>query len=109
MEAVAAMHDRAAIEPGSERGRRIAVGAWVFGLVAILAFLVAYPMAMLLIGSVTDGNPVVDGFAALQFSPQNFITVLTNPNVRAALYNALLACAGGTALAVVIGDRKTHV
>ena len=103
MDAAAALEGRAAIEPGSERGRRVAVGAWVFALLAILTFLVAYPMAMLLVGALTDGNPVVDGFAGLHPSVKNFVTVAENPNVRAALYNSLLACAGGTALAVVIG------
>ena len=103
MDAAAALEGRAAIETGSERGRRVAVGAWVAALLAILAFLVAYPMAMLLVGALTDGNPVVDGIGALRPSLDNFVTVLTNPNVRAALYNSLLACAGGTVLAVTIG------
>ena len=103
MDAAAALEGRAAIETGSERGRRVAVGAWVAALLAILAFLVVYPMAMLLVGALTDGNPVVDGIGALRPSLDNFVTVLTNPNVRAALYNSLLACAGGTVLAVTIG------
>ena len=103
MDAAAALEGRAAIETGSERGRRVAVGAWVAALLAILAFLVAYPMAMLLVGALTDGNPVVDRIGALRPSLDNFVTVLTNPNVRAALYNSLLACAGGTVLAVTIG------
>jgi len=103
MDAATALEGRAAIEPGSERGRRVAVGAWVFALLAILAFLVAYPMAMLLVGALTDGNPIVDGIAGLHPSVKNFLTVAENPNVRAALYNSLLACTGGTALAVVIG------
>ena len=103
MDAAVALEGRAAIEPGSERGRRVAVGAWVTALLLILAFLVAYPMAMLLVGALTDGNPVVDGWAALHPSAKNFVTVLANPNVHAALYNSLLACAGGTALAVTIG------
>ena len=33
----------------------------------------------------------------------NFVTVLGNPNVHLALANSLIACAGGTALAVAIG------
>jgi iron(III) transport system permease protein len=33
----------------------------------------------------------------------NFITVLGNPNVHLALANSLIACGGGTALAVIIG------
>ncbi len=97
------MAGRATIEPGSERGRRIGVAVWVGALLAILAFLVIYPMAMLLIGALTDTNPVVDGFGALRPSVHNFVTVLENPNVHAALANSLWACAGGTALAVTIG------
>lgn len=103
MDATAVMADRATIEPGSERGRRIGVAVWVGALLAILAFLVIYPMAMLLIGALTDTNPVVDGFGALRPSVHNFVTVLENPNVHAALANSLWACAGGTALAVTIG------
>src|SRR5450759_2931094 len=103
MDATAVMAGRATIEPGSERGRRIGVAVWVGALLAILAFLVIYPMAMLLIGALTDTNPVVDGFGALRPSVHNFVTVLENPNVHAALANSLWACAGGTALAVTIG------
>jgi iron(III) transport system permease protein len=36
-------------------------------------------------------------------SPDNFLKVLGNPNVRDALANSLIACGGGTALALVIG------
>ena len=103
MDAAAALAGRAMIEPGSERGRRLIVAAWVWALLAILAFLVVYPMSMLLVGAFTDGNPVVDGFRALQPSLRNFVTVLANPNVHLALANSLMACAGGTALAVAIG------
>src|SRR5262249_37193874 len=48
-------------------------------------------------------NPVTDGFGVRDLSIANFITVLANPNVHAALANSLIACGGGTALAVVIG------
>src|SRR5687767_11172443 len=58
---------------------------------------------MLLLGALTNTNPVVDGFGVYDLSPANFVTVLANPNVHAALVNSLLACGGGTALAVVIG------
>ena len=68
-----------------------------------LTFLVAYPVAMLLLGALTNTNPVVDGFGIFNLSLANFITVLENPNVHLALANSLIACAGGTALAVVIG------
>src|SRR5262245_57102076 len=58
---------------------------------------------MLLLGALTNTNPVVDGFGVFDISLTNFVTVLANPNVHLALANSLIACAGGTALAVVIG------
>jgi iron(III) transport system permease protein len=58
---------------------------------------------MLGIGAVTDSNPVVDGLTGLKPSLGNFVTVLTNSNVLEALGNSLIACGGGTALALAIG------
>src|SRR5262249_57494595 len=58
---------------------------------------------MLLLGALTNTNPVVDGFGVFDLSLANFIIVLGNPNVHNALANSLIACAGGTALAVMIG------
>src|SRR5262245_65638958 len=58
---------------------------------------------MLLLGALTNTNPVVDGFGVFDLSLDNFLTVLANPNVHVALANSLIACAGGTALAVMIG------
>jgi ABC-type Fe3+ transport system permease subunit len=69
----------------------------------ILVFLVVYPVAMLLLGALTNTNPVVDGFGKFDLSLDNFVVVLANPNVHLALGNSLIACGGGTALAVVIG------
>lgn len=82
---------------------RLAGWLWSGLLLAILAFLVIYPVAMLLLGALTSTNPVVDGFGAFDLSVENFVTVLANPNVHLALVNSLVACTGGTALAVVIG------
>jgi iron(III) transport system permease protein len=92
---------QAAAHAGSKR----ATLAWLWsgGLLVVLAFLVIYPVAMLLLGALTNTNPVVDGFGVFDLSFANFITVLGNPNVHLALANSLIACAGGTALAVVIG------
>jgi len=86
----------------SRRGGFLA-GAWVALLLAILAFLVIYPVAMLLLGALTDTNPVADGFGVFRLSIHNFVAVLTNPNVADALLNTLIACGGGTAVAVTIG------
>src|SRR5207245_8283650 len=83
--------------------RVVAGWLWSGALLAVLAFLVLYPVAMLLLGALTNTNPVVDGFAVFNLSFDNFLTVLANPNVHLALMNSLIACAGGTALAVAIG------
>jgi iron(III) transport system permease protein len=90
----------------AERASRVRVaGRWLWSitLLAILVFLVLYPVAMLLLGALTNTNPVVDGFGAFDLSLDNFLTVLANPNVHLALMNSLIACTGGTALAVAIG------
>src|SRR3981081_4613527 len=83
--------------------RRVWTGLWVGSLLAILGFLVVYPVLMLLLGALTDTNPVVDGFSLRHLSITNFLTVLANPNVAEALFNTLVACSGGTLIAAVIG------
>jgi len=77
--------------------------AWSATLLAILAFLVLYPTAMLLIGALTTTNPVIEGYHLADLSIGNFLVVLRNPNVGSALANSLIACGGGTILAVTIG------
>jgi len=91
---------RSGIE-GKRRG--VMAGAWVALLLLILGFLVIYPVLTLLLGALTDTNPVVDGFSLRHLSIANFLTVLANPNVAEALFNTLVACGGGTLIAVAIG------
>src|SRR5206468_1677855 len=76
---------------------------WTGLLVVVLAFLVIYPVCMLLIGALTGGDPVVDGYRLSTASVDNFVAVLANANVHTALLNSLIACTGGTAVAVLIG------
>jgi iron(III) transport system permease protein len=98
--------DLTGARPEVRRGRSgSALVGWLWSgaLFVALTFLVAYPVAMLLLGALTNTNPVVDGFGIFNLSFANFVTVLANPNVHLALANSLIACAGGTALAVVIG------
>lgn len=83
--------------------RRVWANLWVVLLLAILGFLVVYPILMLLLGALTDTNPVVEGISLRHLSIANFLVVLANPNVGEALVNTLIACGGGTAIAVVIG------
>ncbi len=85
------------------RARALLPWAWSGLLIAILAFLVLYPTAMLLIGALTTTNPVVEGYKLSDLSIGNFIDVAMNPNVASALLNSLIACGGGTIVAVAIG------
>ena len=87
----------------ARRGGRLFAWAWSALLLAILSFLVIYPVMMLLLGTLTDGNPVTDGYANMHVSLDNFFTVLSNPNVHEILGNSLIACFGGTVFAVLIG------
>ncbi len=82
---------------------KLAANAWSGALLLILTFLVLYPTSMLLVGALTNLNPVVDGYHLEAISISSFIEVLANENVHFALGNTLVACAGGTAVAVVIG------
>ncbi len=87
----------------ADRRRGVLTAAWVVSLLAILAFLVVYPILTLLLGALTDTNPVVEGFSLSHLSIANFVTVLVNPNVAEALFNTMVACTGGTVIAVAIG------
>jgi iron(III) transport system permease protein len=91
----------AVLERHAARRRSVLGGAWLLLLLAILTFLVIYPL--LLLGALTDTNPVIEGFSLSHLSISNFLTVLGNPNVAEALFNTLVACGGGTVIAVVIG------
>ena len=83
--------------------RRLAAPLWVAALLLLLAFLVIYPLLMLIFGALSDSNPVIDGFGKFNPSAKHFLEVLGNENVHLAFFNALAACGGGTILAVVIG------
>lgn len=83
--------------------RRWAAPLWVTALLLLLAFLVIYPLLMLVFGALSDSNPIVDGFGAFRPSAKHFLDVLANENVHLAFFNAIAACGGGTILAVVIG------
>ncbi len=83
--------------------RRPLIWLWIGLLIGLLTFLVLYPVAMLLLGALTSTNPVVDGYHFADMSVANFATVAANPNVQQALFNSVVACGGGTALALAIG------
>jgi iron(III) transport system permease protein len=96
---------RSEVTRGAREGtrQRLWAGAWVALLLAILVFLVIYPILTLLVGAFTDVNPVVEGVQLSHLSVGNFLTVLRNPNVADALLTTLIACGGGTLIAVFIG------
>lgn len=89
--------------PSRHAERRWLPAAWTGLLLAVLGFLILYPTTMLLIGALTTTNPVVEGYHFADLSIVNFLKVATNPNVGNALANSLIACGGGTILAVAIG------
>jgi iron(III) transport system permease protein len=102
---LAAIDAAAVPEPGEvvRSRRRWLAPLWVTFLLAVLAFLVIYPLLMLLFGALSDSNPVIDGFGSFDPAVTHFLEVLANENVRDAVYNSLISCGGGTVLAVVIG------
>ena len=109
-ERVGARGATAALNAAPATGRRTdwpsarLMGAiWTGALLLILAFLVIYPVAMLVIGALTGGDPVVDGYRLDTLSLDRFWAVLSNDNVHLALLNSMITCVGGTALAVLIG------
>jgi len=82
---------------------RVLAWLWSGSLIAALTFLVLYPTAMLLVGALTTTNPVVEGYHLSDLSLTSFAGVIANENVYRALANSMLACGGGTVLAVTIG------
>ena len=76
---------------------------WSLLLIAILGFLVIYPLSMLLTGALTDVNPVSERIDVSRFSLHHFFAALSNSNVHQALLNSVMACAGGAAFAVIMG------
>ena len=93
----------AAARPANAGSGRLFAWLWSGSLIAALTFLVLYPTAMLLVGALTTTNPVVEGYRLSDLSLTSFGEVLANENVYRALANSMLACGGGTALAVAIG------
>src|SRR5258708_2600346 len=89
--------------------RRLAAPLWVAFLLILLAFLVLYPLLMLVFGALSDSNPVVDGFGKLRPSLDHFLQVLGNENVHLAFFNALAACGGGTVLAGGAGHAFSRI
>jgi iron(III) transport system permease protein len=94
------------------RRRNLIAGVWIASLLAILGFLVVYPVLTPFFGALIDTNPVVEGLSLSHLSIAHFLNVAANPNVAAAVVNTLLACGGGRRLrrdrAVVLLDRGSH-
>lgn len=75
---------------------------WVAGLALVLLALVVYPLAMLVLGSLTSSNPVLQGFSST-LTLANFADVFGSSIVRAAVLNSLITCGFGTLFAVLLG------
>ena len=103
MNAQASSHAIGAMKTTARQERAWMPWTWSGMLLIVLAFLVLYPTAMLLIGALTTTNPVVEGYKLSDLSIGNFLTVAANQNVAYALMNSMIACGGGTVVALVIG------
>src|SRR5258708_23664952 len=69
--------------------RHLMAGLWVSLLLAVLGFLVIYPVLTLLLGALTDTNPAGGCFSHNHPSITNFLALLVNPNVPLALLTHL--------------------
>lgn len=90
--------DRAAVRFSNVRRRY----AWTGFLLLVLFVLVVYPMAMLILGSLTTTNPALEGISSV-LTLKNFRDVVGNPQVQTAALNSLISCGLGTFFAVIIG------
>lgn len=83
---------------------RFPLGAlWSGFLFAVLAFLILYPVGMLLLGAFTTANPAVDGIGLDTLSLANFTAAVTDPTILVALRNSLVVGLCGTVLSLAIG------
>jgi len=73
---------------------------WTLLLLAILGFLIIYPIFMLGVGAVSTGGPTA---SEGQISFNAFLQVVHDPNVLRVTWNTLVVCAGGTIIAVIVG------
>ena len=65
--------ETAALVAPREATRRMPLGwLWSAALLVLLTFLVIYPVSMLLLGALTNTNPVVDGFGVFDISLDEF-------------------------------------
>ena len=86
------------------RSGRVPVAAlWSAFLFVVLAFLILYPVGMLLLGAFTTANPAVEGVGLDTLSLANFASAVTDPTILVALRNSLVVGLFGTVLALVIG------
>ena len=101
-------------ESHAGRSRNVLATAWILLLLAILTFLVdlsaAHAAARRAHRHQSGGRRAS---ACRICRSSNFLTVLANPNVAAALLNSLIACGGGTAArggdrARLLLDRRAH-
>jgi iron(III) transport system permease protein len=88
----------------SPRGRR---RAWAFLAVApiflLLLFLIAYPIGVLLLGSLSRVEPTRLEQAFRNLTLVNYLEMYGTASLYKATYNSLIGCAGGAVLAMLIG------
>lgn len=74
---------------------------WPVLLLAVLGFLIVYPMAMLVMGAFTSTDAATG--AGTHFSLGQFAALLRSPEVGRSILNSFVSCGIGTVFAVILG------
>lgn len=85
----------------ARRARGLRRNAWSFALIAVLAVLVVFPLALLLYASLSDTLPR-PGSVLGNFTTEWYASLWSPANIDATR-NSLLTASGGTALALLFG------
>ncbi len=95
--------EASAASPGRALSIRVLPWLWPLFLLLILGVLVIYPVANLVLGSLTDVNPMAAREGLPSLTPEHYLDLAVNPTVRAATFNSLVTCSLGALLSVLIG------
>lgn len=76
---------------------------WPISLLLILGVLVIYPIAMLVLGSITDISPLAERTGLPSLTLSHYLDLIVNRTIRAAVFNSMVSCGLGALIAVIIG------
>jgi iron(III) transport system permease protein len=84
--------------------RRVRVDwLWSAAFLAVLAFLIVYPLAMLGLGSLSEQSPLDPEFSPTLLSLANYERIFANRELLSAIITSLQVCLSATVLATVCG------